>query len=208
MNLKSIALAIHNYADVHGGQFPPAAVTDKAGRPLYSWRVAILPYLTDYSGLYSEFHVDEPWDSESNRKLLGKIPGVYRSRGGSVSDAPGMTFYQVFVGPGTAFERPGLTWKDFSDGPGSTFLVVEAAEEVPWTKPADLAYDPDGPLPKLGGRFTAPDVVWARRVISRRPVFGVILADGSYCDVPATTPQATLRLWIVRDAGVAKVDLR
>jgi hypothetical protein len=32
-------------------------------------------------------------------------------------------------------------------------MVVEAAEAVPWTKPADLPYDPKQPLPKLGGMF-------------------------------------------------------
>jgi hypothetical protein len=30
-------------------------------------------------------------------------------------------------------------------------LVVEAEEAVPWTKPADLRYAADQPLPSLGG---------------------------------------------------------
>jgi hypothetical protein len=29
--------------------------------------------------------------------------------------------------------------------------MVEAADPAPWTKPVDLPYDPDGPLPKVGG---------------------------------------------------------
>ena len=37
-NLKQIALALYTYCDVHG-ELPPANVTDKAGKPLYSWRV-------------------------------------------------------------------------------------------------------------------------------------------------------------------------
>src|SRR5262249_31326264 len=41
----------------------------------------------------------------------------------------------------------------FPDGTSNTILVAEAAEAVPWTKPADLYYEPDMPLPKLGGYF-------------------------------------------------------
>ena len=39
-----------------------------------------------------------------------------------------------------------------SDGASRTVAIVEATPEnaVPWTKPADLPYDPQKPLPKLG----------------------------------------------------------
>ena len=53
------------------------------------------------------------------------------------------------------------------DGTSNTVLVVEAATAVPWTKPDELPYDPNGMLPSLGGHFnptgkphgnpTAPD---------------------------------------------------
>src|SRR6516225_7607985 len=46
-NLKLIGLAIHNYAEAHHNELPPAVVTDKVGRPLYSWRVVLLPYFKD-----------------------------------------------------------------------------------------------------------------------------------------------------------------
>ena len=32
-------------------------------------------------------------------------------------------------------------------------MVVEAAHPVPWTKPVDVPYDKEGPLPRLGGQF-------------------------------------------------------
>src|SRR5262245_57520237 len=44
-NLKKIALAVINYADQNQGLVPPSAVLDKDGRPLYGWRVLVLPYL-------------------------------------------------------------------------------------------------------------------------------------------------------------------
>ena len=51
-NLKQIGLAMHNYNDAYGC-FPPAAITDAQGKPLLSWRVAILPYLENQP-LYDE----------------------------------------------------------------------------------------------------------------------------------------------------------
>src|SRR5262249_30142494 len=74
-NLKQIGLAMHNYHDVNGA-FPPAAVCDKTGKPMLSWRVLILPYI-EQDALYKEFKLDEPWDSEHNKKLLAKMPKVY-----------------------------------------------------------------------------------------------------------------------------------
>ncbi len=60
-NLKQIALAYHN---VHSATntFPPPAIADKDGKPLLSWRVAILPYV-EQQELYNKFKLDEPWDS-------------------------------------------------------------------------------------------------------------------------------------------------
>src|SRR5687768_11506472 len=39
-----VVLALHNYHSSHG-RFPPAAVHGADGKPLYSWRVLILPYI-------------------------------------------------------------------------------------------------------------------------------------------------------------------
>ena len=75
-HLKEIGIAMHNYNDAHK-QFPDHAIRDKSGKSLLSWRVALLPYLDN--GLYKEFHLDEPWDSEHNRKLIERMPAVYRS---------------------------------------------------------------------------------------------------------------------------------
>src|SRR5262249_14437718 len=82
-------------------------------------------------------------------------------RGGAA--APGGTFYQVFVGKGTVFEGPqGVRVTDITDGTSATALIAEAGQAVPWTKPADLPYDPARPLPKLGGLFPGGfPVPWA-----------------------------------------------
>ncbi len=156
-NLKQIALAMHNYHDTFG-RFPPQALTDKAGKPLLSWRVAILPFI-EQDKLYTQFKRDEPWDSEHNRKLLEMIPPIYAPVNTRTKEKY-ETFYQVFAGKGTVFEAgKRITFASITDGSSNTLMVVEAADAVPWTKPEDLPFDPEKPLPKLGGEF--PDLFLA-----------------------------------------------
>ncbi len=74
-NLKQIGLALHNYHDTTNG-FPAAAITSKDGKPLLSWRVAILPYI-EQQELYNQFHLNEPWDSPHNKTLIARMPVAY-----------------------------------------------------------------------------------------------------------------------------------
>ncbi len=151
-NLKVLGLAMHIYHDSYG-RLPSACSMSKDGKPLLSWRVHILP-LIGRDSLYRQFHLDEPWDSPANKALLTYMPRVFEVPG-SARAAEGFTHYQVIVGPGTAFERPDLRLRlsaeSFPRGTAETILIVEAADSVPWTKPEDLAYVPDGPMPKVGG---------------------------------------------------------
>src|SRR5262249_47458476 len=117
--------------------------------PGLSWRVAILPYLGE-DKLYKQFKLDEPWDSEHNKKLIEKMPKVYAPPQG-VEAKPGHTFDRMFDGPGTMFRMKTLA--AVPDGKSNTLMVVEAGEPVIWTKPDELPYDADKPLPKLGGHF-------------------------------------------------------
>jgi prepilin-type processing-associated H-X9-DG protein len=148
-NLKQIALAMHNYHEAYGC-LPPAAITDTNGRPLLSWRVAILPFM-ELNDLYAQFHLDEPWDSPHNRALLDPMPSSFACPSDSAQKS-GMTGYQVVIGAETAFTpdfRP-LRFEDFTDGVGKTLLVGESHRVVPWTKPEDLHFDKSRPLAGLG----------------------------------------------------------
>jgi hypothetical protein len=154
-NVKQITIAMVMAAQEDDGErFPAQAICDKEGKPLLSWRVAILPYL-GHQDLYEEFHLDEPWDSEHNRKLVGRIPTVYVTPGGPAEhQRAGLTTMQVIAGPGTVFAQPaqGMALKDVKDGMSYTLLVVEALPDgaVPWTKPEDVAFDTEEPLAGVG----------------------------------------------------------
>jgi hypothetical protein len=199
-SLKCIGIALDAYHEVNG-QLPPAVVRGTDGRPLYSWRVLLLPYL-EHVQLYERFNLDEPWDSPHNRALVQEMPPYYRPHL-SGDDPPGTTRYQVLVGPGTAFERPGLTWADFADGRGNTLLVVEAATPVVWSAPDDLAYDPAGPLPGLGGVWTKP-VRFLCREFGRRPGFVACLGDGRVRFVRQSNDERVVRAAITRNGGEAE----
>src|SRR5205823_3426612 len=69
-NMKQMSLAMINDADMNQGRMTPYAIFDKkTGKPLLSWRVAILPYI-EQDALYNQFHLDEPWDSPNNSRLI------------------------------------------------------------------------------------------------------------------------------------------
>ncbi len=188
-NLKDLALALHNYHDAHKG-FPTHAIYSKDGKPLLSWRVAVLPYVEGLQ-LYNQFKLDEPWDSPHNKKLIAQMPKIYRSPF-SKRGKEGRTTYLVPVGKETAFpeQREGLSLpRDFPDGSSNTILVVEATEEqaVIWTKPEDLRVDPRKPHTGL--------------VAKGRDWFLVAMADGSARTVRANVSVQTLWAAFTRAGG-------
>jgi hypothetical protein len=216
-NLKQIGLALIDDADTFRGHMASAAFLERDVRkqlgnpqltaeqlakakgqfkgkrlPLLRWRVAILPFIEEQK-LYLEFKLDEPWDSDHNKKLIPRMPKVYAPVRGKTKE-PGMTYYQVFVGKDAPFDGT-ITRKypaGFPDGASLTFLVVEGGEAVPWTKPQDIVYDAGKPLPKLGGLF--PDG------------FHAVMADGSVRFVPRDADEKAIRAAIT-PAGNEGIDL-
>lgn len=193
-NLKNIALAHHNFHDVY--KHLSAGIGDGQGKPLLSWRVALLPFI-DQQPLYMQFDLDKPWDHPTNMKLVGKMPKTYMVPG--VEAKEGMTHYRSLVGPGPMFNTmlnpvamrgkfwaPRYNLATVPDGTSNTIMVVEAAEPMIWTKPDDLRYDAKAPLPKFGVRAEG---------------FHVAVGDGSVRFLPSTISDATLRNAITADDG-------
>lgn len=194
-NMKQIGLAMHNYHDTFG-KLPAQASTDKDGKKLLSWRVHILPFV-EQQALYEQFHLDEPWDSEHNKKLIANMPGVYRN---PKSNAPeNETTYLVPVGKDLAFEEPtketrekfplGTRFAQFTDGLSNTAIAVNVADEasVIWTKPDDLEVDLQNPWNHLDD--TAPEGIQ------------VLFCDGSVQMLSPNTTAKFLQLLFQRNDG-------
>jgi hypothetical protein len=184
-NLKQIVLGLLNYESAYK-KFPPRIGKSADGKPLLSWRVKILPFLEEQA-LYSEFHLDEPWDSEHNLKLLERMPAVYANP--RVATLPGHTSYLLPYGEDTGWPEDALRLRDVTDGLSNTIAVVEASGEVavPWTKPEDLDID------------AYPDASWM-------PAGGsggtnIVMMDGSVRFLSALIDLETLRALFTKDGG-------
>ncbi|MEX2173718.1 MAG: M56 family metallopeptidase [Pirellulaceae bacterium] len=198
-NMKQIALGLHNWADTYGGRFPPPVVMGRNGRGgvPHSWRVALLPFV-EQAALYEAYNFDEPWDSETNKKVLAQMPPQFRHP----LDDPESTNAGYFVlrsemllaeppeeGFATAFSgKNGMPFSHIHDGMSNTLAVVEARRDIPWTKPEDILFDPDAKeLPKLGGWFKGG--------------YNVALCDGAVKFLDEQLDPKTLKLLIMPQDG-------
>jgi hypothetical protein len=153
--LHELAMTMHSYERTHR-RFPAVASFDKQGKPLLSWRVHLLPYLGEEK-LYKEFKLDEPWDSEHNKKLIARMPAVYASPTNRKLGADGKTTYLAPVHTSAFFtgDKQGVTAGDVTDGFSVTVMLVDVDDDaaVIWTKPDDLKLDPKEPYKKLSARY-------------------------------------------------------
>ncbi len=182
---QSIVIAFHNHHDVY--QFLPGNILGKDGEPLLSWRVAILPFVEEYE-LYERFHLDEPWNSEHNIKLVDEMPSVYRQ---PFRDLPaGKTVYQRPSGT-QLIMHPGsqVRFQDILDGMSNTIILAEVMPDqaVDWSKPEDLKVDLTDPKKGLSAN-------------SRKKTL-CIMADGAGLYLPSNIPAGTLKKLLTHASG-------
>ena len=156
--LREIHRSMELMADVMSGRpgLPPPAIYSKDGKPLLSWRVALLPYM-EQQPLYDQFHLDEPWDSPHNLTLVTKMPRVF-GEGDEALDAAGKTRLRIFVSsprsqeqsPFIIGDKKGVSYDRIKDGPSNTAVLLEMAETTIWTQPDEPEFVAGQPLPALG----------------------------------------------------------
>ncbi len=140
-HLAQLQLALSNYESTYG-HLPPAAISDGEGKPLLSWRVALLPFIEE-DALYKQIKLDEAWDGPNNRKLHARRPSNFACPSHHDDAAKESTSYVVVVGPKTLFPGGGKARKrsDIRDDPASTLMVVETISNINWMEPRDLEWD-------------------------------------------------------------------
>ena len=101
-----------------------------------------------------EFHLDEPWDREHNKKLIPRMPALYVSPVSSLKRADGKTTIVVPAGPKLVFNgTQKMMLRDITDGAANTILLmdVDDSKAVLWTKPDDYPVEQIGPTRTRSG---------------------------------------------------------
>jgi hypothetical protein len=185
-NMRQLGLALHNYHDTFQ-TFPPAVVTDADGKPLYSGRVLLLPYM-EQAALYQQFDKNKAWNSPENQAVTSAMIKVFQDP----ADPNNSNCDYVFVtGTGTVFEgsKP-ARMADITDGTSLTIVMVQTANGPSnWAEPTD--WNADTPVPK----GSHPNAVL------------VLFADGSVRSINPQQMQNVAKQLTQRSDGQAVPDL-
>jgi prepilin-type processing-associated H-X9-DG protein len=134
-NLRQIGIGLTAYQSTYGSH-SPLSVADSNGKPLFSWRYSILPFLD--STWLAMPDASKPWNHPKNASLAG-LPIMCLHA--SLDDAgKTMTSYVAVVGPGTA-------WTDVASfdqlkHPDTTIIVIEVFNSgIHWAEPRDISVD-------------------------------------------------------------------
>jgi type II secretory pathway pseudopilin PulG len=186
-NLKQLSLAMQNYHDQYG-VLPPAIVRDKNGKPLYSGRVLLLPWL-ESQGIYSRFDKSQAWDSPANRPLTQTALFTFRDPS-APSPPAGQTDFLFVTGKGTAMEAlpdgGNIRFADITDGTSNTLFMVEVKNSgINWAEPRDLDISQPMALPP-----------------SNHPSGNLaVFIDGHTQVIPKTVPPEQIRAMATRSGG-------
>jgi prepilin-type processing-associated H-X9-DG protein len=184
-NLKQLSLAMLNYHDSYRC-FPPAVVTDATGKPLYSGRVLLLPFM-EQQVIYDQWQKDKPWDSPENQHLSQNMIPTFRDPSAAPTTGA-QTDYLFVTGPGTVMEpNPrGMKMADIIDGTSNTLMMVEfKGSGVNWAEPRD--FDITGPKPLPPGNHPGGN--------------NVVLYDGSVRFISQNTDPALIHKMATRSGG-------
>lgn len=186
-NLRQIGIAMHNYHDTYRS-FPPAVVTDASGKPLYSGRVLLLPFM-EQMPLYDAWDKNAAWDSPQNLSLSQTVISTFQDPSHPARSVEGQTDYLFVTGTNTMFDVPAGQQLDFSqitDGTSNTMMAIEVKNSgISWAEPRDVDMSAPTPLPP-----------------SSHPSGNVVLfADGAVHNIPSGTPPPQVRAMATRNGN-------
>jgi hypothetical protein len=138
-NLKQLAIGLDFYNDRHGA-LPPAYLSDARGKPLLSWRVALLPLIEEQS-LYDQIDRTSAWNDPKNKAVITGANLYYMLCPSETTDAT--VDYFAVIDSRTAWPGPkGCRLADVGDGASNTILLIEAhGRPISWAEPRDLTFD-------------------------------------------------------------------
>lgn len=130
------------------GTYPPAFLVDEEGAPIFSWRVALL---ADMGGeeMLGLLKLDEPWDSEHNRRLVPFIPTIF-STSHEATDRGLATLHGIIGGKTILSDGRPLNPREIKSSPSKVVILTEVRPEkgVEWTRPSDLKVSQFSKLPE------------------------------------------------------------
>ncbi len=184
--LARIGIALRNHRSAYK-VLPPQSGGRRSTE--LSWRVDILPFLQDKeaTALYHEFKFDEPWNSEHNLKLVGRIPKVFAATEQLAREGKTRIVFPFHPDAVYHDRRRGASIRSLPADLGSVILAVVADESnaVVWTKPDD--YDIDLKQPRKG---------WSQGV-SGIPL--ALVADGTIAHLSKETGDGEIRTAFLLD---------
>lgn len=179
--LRQILISLHSYEEIHRHFVPP--MVEEEGLPARSWRVDVLPFLSQ-SPLRKRYSVDDEWDGPKNSALSREMPYEFTCAAdpGATVDHNGTawrtTGYAMVKGPHAFGSPSGRKFSELRDGATHTVAIVEAAgRRIPWLKPEDV--EPTAETASINAPGSAPGQ--SRSVISSYHPGGAMvgMADGS-----------------------------
>lgn len=150
-NILTLASALKRYEKAHRSP-PPLFTTNLDGEKLHSWRTLLLPYLGfTAKDLYHELRLDEPWNSEHNRRVAASeryidVNGYFqceliRKQNWSKPFASQTTSYVAVAGEGRQWMSKRIYWirHGGTQRRHVVLLVTEIRDSnTHWMEPKDI----------------------------------------------------------------------
>ena len=180
-----LGFALRLYQDCYTS-LPPPFISDDLGKPLYSWRVLMLPFCEGH-GLYDEFDFTKPWNDPDN---IGKSQGRFERQLKSLFSCPLSRHTDAMQTDYFYALNVQDRWpRDFfhdSKTPPYVLLLESQAHSVHWSEPVDVVYLEPG----LNGLLAKINESKA----THRRGFHCYASDGAVVTIaPGSTPEHLLQ---------------